>query len=220
MQFFIKHSRLLIVLLLALTASFSQGADWQLARHDDARNILVYVRDVSDTSYKGFYAVTHVQARLGSVVAVLSDVPAMPEWIARMKSAKLLKRTGDSDVWLHNVYKLPYPFIEREVVLHVSLKQDKNGVVEINTRAEKGLIPANPARVRLVSMSGTWRLTPEANGNVKIEMWGQGNPGGYVPPVLFNYNLPDEPSQTLRQLRKMILRAKYQQKPPGFIREP
>jgi hypothetical protein len=211
--------RLPILATLVLFSTSAIGADWQLERRDDARDISVYSQKTPHTSYNSFYAVTRANARLASVVAVLSDVAAMPEWLARMKSAKLIKREGDSDIWLHSVYKLPYPFIDREGVLRATLSQNKNGVVEISTRAEKGFVSSNPKRVRLINMQSTWRLTPEKNGMVKIELWGQGDPGGYVPPVLFNYNLPDEPLQTLKLLRQMLTRDKYRQKHLAYIQE-
>ncbi|HEX6591938.1 MAG TPA: START domain-containing protein [Moraxellaceae bacterium] len=207
--------------LLVLGTQAVAAADWQLARHDRERDIRIYLRDTPGSSYQNFYAVTRVKTRLSSVVAVLSDVPAMPEWIARVKSARLLRREADRDIWVQSIYKLPYPFLEREAVLHSSLRQEKSGTVEVVTKAEKGFITDNPKkRVRLLNMQSTWRLTPEKDGMVKIEMWGQGDPGGYVPPVLFNYNLPDEPAQTLKHLRQMLTREKYQNKTLGYIREP
>lgn len=204
-------------------ASVAGSADshgWKLERNDNTRDIRVYLRETPGSSYNNFYAVTRVKTRLSTVVAVLSDVPAMPEWLARLRSAKLLKREADREMWVHSIYRLPYPFLEREAVLHSTLKQEKNGSVEIVTRPEVGFVEKNPKRVRLINMSSTWRLTPESNGIVKIELWGEGDPGGYVPPLLYNYNLPDEPAQTLKFLRQMLVREKYQNKTLAYIREP
>lgn len=188
----------------------AQAADWQLARHDEARDIHVYVRDTAGSSYKNFYAVTRVQASVSTVAAVLTDISAMPEWIARLKSAKLIKRNGRNEAWALCIYKLPYPFIEREALVHATLSTEKNGAITLRTEAVAGAVSgASPARVRLLNMRGVWRVSAEEGGRAKIEMWGSGTPGGYVPPLLFNYNLADEPAQTLRQLRKMILRPKY-----------
>jgi hypothetical protein len=215
---------LLMLLLCFITASVGAASnndgEWRLSRQDSLREIRVYLRAIPGSSYNSFYAITRMQTRLSSVVAVLADVPAMPEWITRLRAVKLIKREADRDVWVHSIYRLPYPFLEREAVLHSTLRQEKDGVVEITTRPEKGFIPANPKRVRLLNMSSTWRLTPEKDGFVKIEMWGEGDPGGYVPPMLFNYNLPDEPAQTLKHLRQMLTREKYQKKTLTYIREP
>jgi len=41
-----------------------------------------------------------------------------------------------------------------------------------------------------------------------------------MPPLLFNYNLPDEPAQTLRHLRQMLMREKYRNKTLSYIHEP
>lgn len=193
--------------------------DWVLARSDSARDLRVYLRATPGSDYKRFYATTRVSASLTTVVAAISDVPAMPEWISRMSSARLLRRDGNREAWVHSVYKLPYPFVEREAVLHSTLRQLPSGAVEIATRAEPSLVPANPKRVRLTRMSGLWRLTPEAKGVVKIELWGEGDPGGYVPHLLFNYNIAGEPQQTLRNLRQMVTREKYRAKKLPYIRE-
>lgn len=209
----------LLALLLVLSPA-GHADEWTLARRDAARDIRVYLRDTPGASYKRFYATTRVQARLSSVVAVLSDVPAMPQWIARMTQARQLRREGNREVWIHSVYRLPYPFLEREAVLHSSFRQDASGAVEITTRAEAGKVAANARRVRLTRLYSLWRLTPEKNGFVKIELWGEGDPGGYVPPMLFNYNLPDEPAQTLRHLQQMLTRDKYRARTLDYVREP
>jgi hypothetical protein len=211
---------LVVSLWLLLSPGVSGAEEWQLVRRDEARDIRAYLRDVPGTAYKGFYATTRVKASLSSIVAVLSDVPAMPEWVARMRAARMLKRDANREVWVHGVYQLPYPFVEREAVLHATLSQKKSGVVEVVTHAVGGMVGRHPKRVRLTNMHSIWRLTPERGGVVKIELWGQGDPGGYVPPLIFNYNLPDEPMQTLRNLRQMLIREKYLRKTLPYIREP
>lgn len=213
--------RVFIAAMLLLFLSIPvPGSAWELARDDSQRDIRVYLRDVPKSSYKSFYAVTHVKSTMSAVVAMLSDVPAMPEWIARMKTVKLLRRNADSELWVHARYRLPYPFLEREAVLHSFLRQDPaTKIVTITTRSVPGFVAAENDRVRLINMHSTWKLTPEKGGMVRIEFWGEGEPGGYVPPILFNYNLPDEPVQTLRNLRKMLMREKYRTKQLHYIRE-
>lgn len=202
-------ARCILVLSLGLPGLVHAG-DWQLSRHDSARDITVYVRDIPGSSYHGFYAITRVHATTAAVLSVMADVTAMPEWIVRMTTARLLRREANREAWLYGRYHMPYPFVDREAVLHSQVSQDaKTGVVVVTSRAVDGLVPATAHTVRLTHMESTWRLTPQADGLLRIELWGQGEPGGYVPPVLFNYNLPDEPAQTFRNLRHMLRREKY-----------
>jgi len=207
-------------LFLLFAPLLAQADVWTLAREDKARDIRVYVRDMPGSDYQSFYAVTRMAVRIDSVVAVLSDVPAMPEWIVRMVSVRLLRREPDRELWVHAHYRLPYPFLDREAVLHSRLQQDvRSGQVTIVTRSVPGMIaPGREKRVRLAGVHSTWKITPEPAGRVRIEFWGQGEPGGYVPPLLFNYNLPDEPLQTLRNLRQMLIRDKYRERDLEYIR--
>lgn len=203
-------ARLLAAALLLSATTVSGAGSWQLSRHDAVRNITVYVRDIPGSSYRGFYAVTQVRATTAAMLSVLADVPAMPEWIVRMSHARLLKRDADREAWIYGRYRMPYPFLDREAVLHSQISQDANtGVVVVTSRAVGGYVPPAAHTVRLTRMESTWRLTPLADGMLRVELWGQGDPGGYVPPVLFNYNLPDEPAQTFRNLRHMLARDKY-----------
>ena len=205
-----RRARLFAAALLLCLPGLSGAGEWQLSRHDVARNITVYVRDVPGSSYHGFYAVTRVRASMSGMLSVLADVPAMPEWIVRMSQARLLKRDADREAWIYGRYRMPYPFLDREAVLHSQISRDENtGTVVVTSRAVAGLVPPSARTVRLTRMESTWRLTPLADGMLQVELWGQGDPGGYVPPVLFNYNLPDEPAQTFRNLRHMLARDKY-----------
>lgn len=199
---------------LMLLASAACADDWKLVREDKDRDIRVYVRSMADTPYHGFYAITQSKVGTQTVVAVLSDVAAMPEWIARLKKTRVLKRKGDTDVWVHNTYKMPYPFRDREAILHSRLVHHPNGSVEIVSRAEKGAVPDSKS-IRLFDVQSTWRITPTQNGGAKIEWWGQGDPDGYMLPALFNYSMPNEPARALKLLHQMLQRDKYQQETPA-----
>lgn len=205
-----RHLQFALFLSSLLVFQTATAADWKLVRQDHARDIRVYVRSVDNSPYHAFYAITRSKAHPKTVMAVLSDVPAMPEWIARLKKTRVLKRKADSDVWVHNIYKMPYPFHDREALLHSQLVRLKNGSTEIITRAEKGTLPAS-RNIRLYDVQSTWRITPEVDGS-KIEWWGQGDPSGYMLPALFNYSLPNEPERAIKLLHQMLKRDKYQHK--------
>lgn len=198
-----------ILIYLMLSVAALAAADWHLALQDKKRDIRVYTREISDSPYRSFYAITRTAAHPQTVLAVLSDVAAMPEWIARLRQTRVIKRHGNTDIWVHNIYKLPYPFHDREAVLHSKLTRYQNGTVEIVTTAEEGMVPSSH-NVRLLNIKSTWRITTESKDSVKIEWWGQGDPGGYMLPAIFNYSLANEPARALKFLHQMLQRPKYQ----------
>ena len=200
-----------VFLSLLMQVSYAQP-DWQLSKEDTQRNIQVFTSAQEDSSYHQFKAVTLVPQNPQTVLAVLSDISARPQWLARIKQVKVLKKDKNRS-WVYVVYKLPYPFIERDMVVYNQVYTLKTGQLLIKTQALSDYPINNEAdvkRVRLTNFNSTWQLTPLAKSGTKVEFWGSGDPEGFVPALIFNYNLADEPLQSLRQLRKMLLRDKYQ----------
>lgn len=199
--------RLLALLLIFFTAPLQAADDWQLRKQDSERQIRVYLRDRGDRQYHDVYAVTRMPGSVKQIEAVLADIPAMPEWAPRVAHARVLKRQ-DSQAWIYIEYKLPYPFKARDAVV-LSKRSRDDDVVTIHSQAVPGWVRAKPDRVRLDSLQSTWKLSPQGDGQIKVELWGVAEPGGLVPAMVYNYNLADDAIQTLRQLRRMALRSKY-----------
>ena len=203
-----------VFILCVLLYSLAFADEWELARHDNQRQIQVYVSSQNNSSYHQFKAQTIVEQPIGTVLAVLSDINAWPQWLARIKLVNVLKKQKDHSL-VYVIYKLPYPFLERDMVLYNRVQHLNTGAILIKAQAQTNYrLPSDivTKRIRLTNFSSTWRLTTLATGKTLIELWGQGDPEGFVPALVFNYNLPDEPLQSLKQLRKMVLRPQYQKK--------
>ena len=192
-----------------MTCLGAAAADWRLVRADQERDIHVYVQGDPAQPYHRFYAQAHLQAPLSAVLAVLTDVPSAPEWVVRVEQARLLRRQG-TESWEYTAYHLPYPFLSRDAVLHTVITRDSSGAITLDSHAVPGLVDPRPRYVRLEDAHSTWKLSPQPGGWLLIELWGDGAPGGYIPSWLYNYSLPDGPVQTLRNLRRMVQRARYQ----------
>lgn len=200
-----------VILSLLMQVSYAQP-EWELSKEDTQRSIQVFTSSQEDSSYHQFKAVTLVPQNPQTVLAVLSDISAWPQWLARIKQVKVLKKEKDRS-WVYVVYKLPYPFIERDMVVYNQVQSLVTGQIIIKTQALNNYpmaVESDVKRVRLTNFKSTWQLSPLAKSGTKVELWGSGDPEGFVPALIFNYNLPDEPLQSLRQLRKMLLRDKYQ----------
>lgn len=199
-------------LLVSALAGADGAADdgWRLQRQEPARQIRVYLHDRPGAQYRDVYAVTVVPGTPAGIESVLSDVAALPQWAARVRSARLIKRQNNL-AWSYIEYRLPYPFKPRDVVVR-SERTSSADVISIRSQAVRGYAREVPGKVRLYAVQSSWRLTPQPDGLVKIELWGSAEPGGLVPAVIYNYNLADDALQTLRQLRRMSVREKYQDK--------
>lgn len=220
----IGRGTLFVAACLCLFVSALAGADgitedgWRLQRQEPARQIRVYLHDRPGAQYRDVYAVTVMPGTPAGIESVLSDVAALPQWAARVREARLIKRQGNL-AWSYIEYRLPYPFKPRDVVVR-SERMLNAGVVSIRSQAVRGYAREVPGKIRLYAVQSSWRLTPQPDGQVKIELWGSAEPGGLVPAVVYNYNLADDALQTLRQLRRMSVRDKYQDKAVPAVDSP
>lgn len=201
-------TRFLFLLFLLLISPVRADDGWQLRKQDTARDILVYQRNRAVGPFQSVYAVTRLPGSVRQIEAVLTDVNAMPEWMPRVARARLIKRQ-DPQAWFYIEYHLPYPFTPRDAVI-LSRRSNDNGIVNIRSQAVTGSVPVRLDHVRLGDLQSTWRLSPLSGGQVKVELWGNGSPGGLIPAVLYNYNLAEDALHTMRQLRRMAQRGKYQ----------
>jgi hypothetical protein len=195
--------------MLLLVCSSSWAADdWRLAREDKERDIRVYLKRSSVSAYQDVYSVTTLTGSTIAIEAILNDAAAMSEWAARVSHARIIRREKNQ-VWMYMQYRLPYPLKPRDVVV-VATRNQVNGVVSIDSKAVRGNLPEQDGWIRLTQVESRWRLTPLQRNRVRVELWGSALPGGLVPSMVYNYNLPDDAMQTFRMLRRMAQRPKYQ----------
>jgi hypothetical protein len=200
--------RLIAVTFFGLLACGAQAGDWVLKKNDKTRDISVYQRERSDSQFDDIYAVTVLEGKPIRIEAILTDASAMTEWLARVTQAKVISRKPDAAI-IYLRYTLPYPFRQRDAVLLSRLVKSKDGVV-IEAEAIADKYPLQKNVVRMLGAKSRWKVTAVDESHVKVELWGSGEPGGLIPAVLYNFNLADDAVQTLRQLRRMALRKKYQ----------
>lgn len=203
-----RHRRLwlgMVTLLLTMTA---QADSWALKKADPTRDIRAYQRPHPGSDFDDVYAVTTLDGRPARIVAILTDASAMPEWVARVAQAKVISRKpNDAIIYLR--YALPYPFRPRDAVLRSRRTNEADAII-IEAEAIVDTYPMQANVVRMQGAKSRWRVSAVDAQRVKVELWGSGEPGGFIPAVLYNYNLADDAVQTLKQLRRMALREKYQ----------
>lgn len=199
----------LIGLLSILLINLAHADSWELKKRDVERDISVYQRPHSESPFDVVYARTQVQAELATVIAVLTDYRAMPQWFARVKAARLEKKGAAAKLFIE--YELPYPFKQRHAVLRVTKKRLSAATIELVAVSDSGF-RKNADGILIRDSRNRWRITQQPNGKTLIELWGESNPSGLIPAILYNFNVADDAMQTIKQLRRMLLRPEYQTK--------
>lgn len=192
----------------------ARAEPWSLRKQDDELGVTVWDRTTPD-GYREFRGVTQVQSRLSGIVALFRDTERMPEWLYRTKRVETLSWVSDLETYASTVISMPWPFRDRDAVLHVELSQDPETLaVVLVASAEPDFTPEIDGYVRMPVVESTWRFTPLTEGRVEIEFSGHADPGGHLSNGLLNrfqsQLVWQSPYRSLRALHEVIADPSYQ----------
>lgn len=183
-------------------------ADWKQVKNSDA--ITVYNRPFPGSDFDEFRAVTIVNAPIEVITEVLYDVPAQPEWMSDCLFAKTVKVFDENHIIAYNILHFPWPVTDRDFLLDTNFDLDfKAGRVLVTMKAvEEPLIPVSKY-VRMTNVFGTCLLERLDKDKTKVTYTMLANPAGHVPAAVANIFAKMNPYNTLKGLKKIVLKPKY-----------
>ena len=95
----------------------------------------------------------------------------------------------------------------------------KSKIVTITSTGVPNFIPPKNDIVRLKKLQAQWKFIPKVNGTVDINFTLLIDLGGDLPSWLVNLAIADGPFETVLNMRKEIMKAKYQNAVYNFIKE-
>jgi len=210
--------------LLLLGASTYQIAaeeqEWELQRDRDG--IQVYTRNVEGSPYDAVRTTTQmVDVRLSSLVALIEDAPACPDWADSCAEAYLVERLSDSESLVYTHNDMPFPVKDRDVLAQVKWTQDSESLeVEMNSSATVGKMAEVRGRLRLTKAVASWNFAPQSDGSVLVSNQAHINPGSALPGWVTNMLLIDAPFETMKSFVSEVRKPKYVDAQLSFIQEP
>jgi ribosome-associated toxin RatA of RatAB toxin-antitoxin module len=213
----------LSVLLLAVCcvesfAANTKEAKWTLAKNK--KGVKVYLRKVQGSDFKEFKGVITLKVSLASLVALVKDFEASPDWVANCSKCEVLERTSANETFSYSVSKAPWPVKNRDAIVHTVISQDKDTrAVTIKQTGKPDYIPKKKNVIRVKRIDGFWQFTPQKSGEVEIVYQVVSDPGGGIPKWLVNSSLVSQPYRTLLKMKKVVEREKYQNVTLAFMPE-
>ncbi len=192
--------------------------EWKLVKDEDG--IKAYVREVSGSDVKQVRVTMSVKSTLTAPVAIVRDVSSHPKWIYRCKTAKILKTVSESNHYYYNETEAPWPVSNRDIVTHAVITQDSiTGIVTINSTGIPDFIPEKENIVRIKRLTAQWKFIPKTNGIIDVNFTLLIDLGGDLPSWLINLAIADGPFETVYNMRREVVKPKYQNTVYDFIEE-
>jgi len=209
------------VLVMVWAVFLNRLYAWEKVKQDPDTGITVYTRVVNGSSFKEFRAVMQIEASLSSLVALVDDISACPQWIHTCKMGRLLKRISSQASYQYTVNEAPWPVRDRDAVVYQTIRQDPaSQCVTIDILGAADYIPPQKDLVRVKGIKGYWKFTPLAGNRVAVIYQVHNDPGGSLPAWLVNSAAVSQPYQTLLKMREMVKLPKYRNTTYPDIKEP
>lgn len=195
-----------------------EGVKYQWESKRDKDGIKVFTSNVEGSKFKAVRAEMLIKASLGSLVGLVSDSKACPDWADLCKEEKVIEQLSPTESYVYTYNDIPFPVKDRDVLAHVIWKYnpDLKKVSMIST-ATTGRFKKTKA-VRIENAIAHWHFSERENGHVLVENFAHIDPNGPTPAWITNMLLVDSPVKTLKSMRKLIASGKYDQYKPDFLK--
>jgi len=213
-----------LILLVSLVTWFqpeeklTETGNWKLIKNKDG--IKAFTREVKESDVKQVRVTATIKTTLTALVAIVRDVGSHTKWIYRCKKATVLKRNNNTDTYYYNETEAPWPVADRDIITHAVIKQNKETkIVTITSTGVPNYIPEKKDIVRIKKLNAKWIFVPKPDGTIDVTSLLLIDLGGDLPSWLVNMAIADGPFETVYNMRKEVIKSKYQNIVYEFIEE-
>lgn len=212
-----------LILFTFISSICCANDNWKLVKQNTDEDIMIYYSHMENGMIK-FKGVTQVKSSLNSFIALINDLDNIPNWVSSVRKVIILKKNSQMDGYIYTINKMPWPLRDRDSIVYSRIAQDpKTNIITISGQAEPKFIPPNNNYVRVQEIESFWKITPLPNKHARVEFQGFADPGGNISSVVFQwlykFFLWRLPYYTLKNMKQMIQRSKYQQQKFEYIHE-
>jgi len=186
---------------------------WQEISYVDG--ITVYSQKLLDFEVLAFKAEGILEAPIEQVMEVLRKVEISKDWMPDISEKYTVKDLSDYEAITYSVNELPWPFADRELLLHNKLSIDREDnylVVDVYSIDRKSH-PVQSENVRAQMKCGRTRIRPAGNRQTEIELTIFVDPAGDIPVWLVNLLQRSMPLEFLKELEKKAQTTNYALRP-------
>lgn len=206
-----------VLLISSIGFAQQEGVDYQWTEKKNKQSIKIYTSPVDNSAFKAVRSEMQVKASVASLVALVEDHAACPDWADLCKESRLEKRisANESIIYLYN--DIPFPVTDRDVYAKVVWTKDtETGRVSMSSTADSEGFEKTKA-VRINNAFSQWHFTPLGNGITKVENFAHIDPNGPTPAWVTNLLLVNSPFKTMVNMRKIVESGKYKNTKVDFL---
>lgn len=173
------------LLLMLSTHVTALASEWSLEMDSD--QVEIHSRHWDGDKFREIKGTTVVTASMRQLVSFLQDATINTQWVPYSGGATILERTSQYQAYVHFRIDAQWPFKNRDTVALFSISQDeKNNNVTITLESSPNKISEIENLIRIKHYSGSWKLIPINDTQIRVIYQSHLDPGGFIPAWLAN----------------------------------
>jgi hypothetical protein len=193
---------LTLAVIFSPTSVIAAADGWQLKKAE--AGIRIFTRAMANSSLKAVRAEFTIKTTMQELVDYLMDVEKQKEWVYTTKYSRVIKKTGNAEVYYYSEKDMPGPVSNRDAVLHQKIAINAaTGVMTLEGSAIKDMVPVKKDIVRVPYAKVTWQVTP-ADNMLLVVYEAEVDPGGSLPSWVVNMFIAKGPYETFRKLKQNL----------------
>lgn len=196
----IRSLTIIAFLLAALFHSPLMGQEWKVRK--EKNGITVMTGSVAGKKIDQYRAMTTIAASPETIYGEILDFSNYRAWMEDIKILEVIDSKEDEYFVYYLVYKVPWPFDDRDLVAKASvIKGLDSDTVIIRSEAVNGMIEIKDKEVRIEDFWQQWTLIPLNEDSTLVITEGFNDPAGSIPSWLINWGSVGAPLSTLENLK-------------------
>jgi hypothetical protein len=197
-----------LLIILQFTPLLLAQKEWALTKNIE--NIQVYVRDYPGLAIKELKTIAVFECNAQTLVQLITDIPEQAAYQFGCKQSYVLQKINRFEQIYYQELYVPWPFENRDGAFRQRVEPSKHaGEFFIYANSEPQFLPNKKGFVRVPFMKAKWHIT-QINPNLcKAEYVIAVDPGGVIPQWLINLFIDKAPSESVRGMRKSLLKERY-----------
>jgi hypothetical protein len=209
-------SLILVLAGMLVQVSAKSQENWVLKK--EKNGIRIFSRATKNFKFDELKVECEIDGRISQLAALLLDVNKQSEWVYKTSKSQLLKEVSPADVFFYTEIESPWPYDNRDMVVHMTMKQNPvNKVLTIDAKNVDNYLPVKKDIVRLKYSNATWTVTAISNTRFRIDYRIQLDLGDNIPAWVANLFSVNGPYESFSNLKEKIKQPKYAQAKFPFL---
>jgi len=198
----------LFTFLIVLFYGYSNHAQelesaWKLAKKSDGIKISYRFIEVGDTLQTREMKISFsVKSKPEKLVSMFREATNLATWSTGVKKCELLEQTADT--WcMYNLYNIPWPFMQKDLITKYSLKKTPNSTTLFMT-SKPDQIPHYKDISRLENYKGRWVFKTDFEGTTHVEFYSISFTKPIVPRFLQDPIIQKALIESIQKLKEIV----------------